>query len=147
MKNKLAILIATSTLLWAFSCGEAEESADSTDNTLRIEKEDVDEMETNLQIIENLDNASFNDSWSEKGGLLIDVRTPEEFKEGAIEGAQNMNFLNGDFELAIDTLDVSVPIFIYCQGGGRSGNARDLLAEKGFIEVYNLKDGYGNWTE
>ena len=76
---------------------------------------------------------------------MLDVRTPEEFSEGNISGAINMNFNAPEFETSLDSLDKTKPVYVYCQAGGRSGKAKDLLLEKGFKEVYNLIGGFGSW--
>jgi rhodanese-related sulfurtransferase len=76
---------------------------------------------------------------------IIDVRTPEEFNEGNIPQAQNINIYDADFESKIEALDKTIPIFIYCKSGGRSANASQLLQEKGFKKVYELKGGMMAW--
>ena len=140
-----AIVLSTSMIM---SCGGAEESEDAEETEGTEETVEVTEdIELEPQTIEDLDNATFKQYWEEKGGILIDLRTPEELAGGMIEGAINIDFNAGDFDAAIDTLDPTVPTFVYCQGGGRSGSARDMLAENDFLEVYNLADGYGNWEE
>ena len=142
--NYLTALVFTGLLV---SCGGSEETdeVENTDNT--VETIETNTIETVVQTVEDLDNETFQKYLTEKGGVLIDLRTPEEVAEGAIDGAVNMDFNAGDFEKALDTLDVNVPTFVYCQGGGRSGQARDMLKDKGFVEVYNLTNGYGNWDK
>ena len=132
------------------SCGgseEAEENNDGVEETTTEELETADDTELEPQTIEDLDNATFKQYWEEKGGVLIDLRTPGEVENGAINGSINIDFNAGEFDTAIDTLDSTIPTFVYCQSGGRSGNARDMLKDKGFVEVYNLANGFGNWTE
>jgi rhodanese-related sulfurtransferase len=73
------------------------------------------------------------------------VRTPGEVAEGAIDGAVNIDFNGDDFESEISKLDKDTPVYVYCHGGGRSGNAMNMMKDLGFSEVYNLVDGYGNW--
>ncbi len=76
---------------------------------------------------------------------LIDVRTPEEYAEGYIEGAKNINFHAADFASRLDNLNKELPIFIYCGVGGRSGKTATILGEKGFVEIYDLNGGYTEW--
>ncbi|MEL6720918.1 MAG: rhodanese-like domain-containing protein, partial [Bacteroidota bacterium] len=81
---------------------------------------------------------------------LVDVRTPEEFANGAIENAVNINFYDESFGEAIAKLDKSKPIMVYCQAGtegGRSGQTLDKLKELGFEEIYELAGGYGGWSK
>lgn len=76
---------------------------------------------------------------------LIDVRTPAEFGEGTIEGASNIDFLGADFEARIEDLKKDEPVYLFCKSGGRSGQAKVILTEHGFQEVYNLIGGYSQW--
>jgi len=78
-------------------------------------------------------------------GILVDVRTPEEYLEGHIDGAINIDFNGADFDTKIDSLDKLTPVLVYCQAGGRSGKAKDVMSEKGFSEVYNLIGGYSKY--
>lgn len=85
----------------------------------------------------------------EAGGdiQIIDVRTPEEFAGGHLEGAILMNFNSSDFQKAIGTLDKNKPTYIYCLSGGRSGSAYNTMLDKGFKEVYNMKGGILSWKK
>ena len=78
-------------------------------------------------------------------GLLLDVRTPEEFSEGHILGAQNLNIYDANFSTELDKLDKNVLVYVYCRSGARSINASNMMKEKGFKEVYNLKGGYSSY--
>lgn len=71
-------------------------------------------------------------------GELIDVRTASEFEAGYIANAKNIDFLNGDFEKSIPTLDKSKTYYLYCRSGGRSGKSAELLVAAGFQSVYNI---------
>lgn len=145
---KYILPIAATSLLIACGGEEAiEETEESGDNVEVTDELVEDNSELEPQIVMDLDNESFKSKMEERPGLLIDVRTADEFAEGFIEGAINIDFTNGDFEAAIDTLDTTVPTYVYCAAGGRSGSARDMLKDNGFIEIYNLANGYGGWTE
>lgn len=77
---------------------------------------------------------------------LIDVRTPEEFTKGHLEGATNINWNAPTFESSINQLDKSQPVFIYCQAGGRSGKAYKKMKALGFSTVYDMQGGYGKYS-
>ncbi|MBW8050518.1 MAG: rhodanese-like domain-containing protein [Cytophagales bacterium] len=94
----------------------------------------------------NVSVTEFNELIEKGTGLLLDVRTPEEFEEGYIEGAKNMNFYDDDFDAQIEKLDKDKPVLVYCGSGGRSAKTMSLMKEKGFKEVYNLLGGYGAWV-
>ncbi len=79
--------------------------------------------------------------------VLIDVRTPEEVSEGIIEGAVNIDFKDPAFAEKINALDKEKPYYVYCLSGVRSNDAVKIMEEKGFKDVYTLKDGLRNWTK
>lgn len=84
---------------------------------------------------------------SEEELNLIDVRTPEEFAEGNIPGAENINFFDEDFESQVKHLDKDEPVYIYCRSGVRSAKAAAQLQELGFKEIYDIEGGYMNWED
>jgi thioredoxin len=76
---------------------------------------------------------------------IIDVRTPEEFSQGHIENAHNINWNDDLFETEIKKIDVEKPVFVYCLSGGRSSAAISKIKSLGFKEVYELKGGMLKW--
>lgn len=78
---------------------------------------------------------------------LIDVRTPEEFAEGHIEGAQNIDFKADDFLEQFSRIDKDRPVYIYCRSGKRSSDAAEQLSELGFPKIIDLKGGYLAWKK
>ena len=78
---------------------------------------------------------------------LLDVRTPSEWAEGVITTPIKIDITAEGFEdKAIEKLDKSQPVYIYCRSGGRSKRATDLLVKKGF-EAYNVLGGYMEWEQ
>ena len=76
---------------------------------------------------------------------LIDVRTPNEYSNGFIANAENINFKSKNFLSQISKLDKRKPVLIYCSGGGRSAKASNIFDSLGFKEIYDLKGGYIAW--
>ena len=77
---------------------------------------------------------------------VVDVRTPEEYSEGYIPGAVNVDWNGKDFLSEIDArFDDSAPLYIYCRSGRRSAAASKALVKAGY-KVYNLSGGYEAWT-
>lgn len=77
--------------------------------------------------------------------VFLDVRTPEEFNEGHIEGAVLINFFDEDFKEQVEALDKDKPVYIYCRSGNRSQKAGMILTQMGFQKVYNIEAGYIGW--
>lgn len=78
---------------------------------------------------------------------LVDVRTPKEIKQGAIEDAQFVNYFDANFtEKIVSKLDKEKPVYLYCRSGTRSGKACKILKEKGF-DVYNVLGGFNQWKK
>jgi phage shock protein E len=70
--------------------------------------------------------------------VLIDVRTPDEFVAGHLDGAINLDYEGGALEAAIADLDPSATYQVYCHSGRRSALATALLADHGFAHVTDL---------
>lgn len=78
---------------------------------------------------------------------IIDVRTPQEFSEGHIEGAVNINYFDKTFLDQIAKYEKNEPLFIYCKSGNRSGQASKKMADLGFKQIYDLEGGILNWVK
>ena len=71
------------------------------------------------------------------GARLVDVRTPEEFAAGHIEGAVNIPVQ--DLPARMDELGrKDEPIVVYCRSGARSGSAKRTLESAGYTNVFDL---------
>lgn len=79
---------------------------------------------------------------------LIDVRTSEEFQEGHIEHAQNIDYFQEEaFRTYFTNYDKEEPLYLYCRSGNRSQKAAAILKEMGFEHIYDLEGGYTVWSE
>jgi rhodanese-related sulfurtransferase len=78
---------------------------------------------------------------------IIDVRTPQEFSEGHIEGAVNINFFDKTFLDQMGKYEKNEQLFIYCKSGNRSGKAVKKITDSGFKQVYDLEGGILNWVK
>ena len=76
---------------------------------------------------------------------VIDVRTPEEYALGYIEGAILIDYKASDFQASISALNRNITYLIYCRSGNRSGKASIIMDSLGFKKIYDLKGGYMNW--
>ena len=73
---------------------------------------------------------------------LLDVRTPEEFNGGHIEGAVNINFYDEDFDDQIQQLDKTKTVFVYCHSGKRSAKTAAKMQALEFHQVFDLDGGF-----
>ena len=71
----------------------------------------------------------------EKGALIIDVRTPEEYKEGHIQGSLSIPL--NEIEDSLSWLQKEVPTVLVCASGSRSAQALEILKNNGFEKIYN----------
>ncbi len=69
---------------------------------------------------------------------VIDVRTPAEHAEGALEGATLIDVQSPDFRDRVDELDRDASYFLYCRSGNRSGQAAQVMADMGFTDLTNI---------
>ena len=96
---------------------------------------------------ENADVKAFSELIEDSSVVLLDVRTANEFAEGHIEGAINIDQGQSDFlEKAKAALPTDKKIAVYCRSGRRSANAAGKLAAEGYRCV-NLKGGIVAWKE
>jgi len=79
--------------------------------------------------------------------VILDVRTPEEFAEGHLTGAVNMNVLAPDFASRLGTLDRGKTYLVYCRTGNRSTRAVQAMERLGFQSVYHMVEGILGWQK
>lgn len=81
---------------------------------------------------------------SEKGIILLDVRTKEEYDGGHIKDATLIPVDSLKEEAESKLIDKETPIFVYCRSGNRSTAASKILMDLGYKNVYNL-GGINKW--
>ena len=77
-----------------------------------------------------------------EGAMLIDVRSPQEFREGHLDGAISIPEYDIKKEIEKIVLDKNKNIVVYCSSGGRSKKAQKILNKLGYQNVYNVYEGY-----
>jgi phage shock protein E len=81
------------------------------------------------------------------GVVIIDVRTPEEFAQGHIEGAINIPVEHPDYMNQVAQLDPTATYAVYCRSGNRSQAAVAGMASTGSTGIYELESGTVGWTD
>ncbi len=130
MKNRNLIVIATGAVLVAVVAFFLLNSSASTPAAV---------------VMQDISPVAYQDQFISPGAahLLIDVRTPEEFASGHIQGAINIpvDALAG----RLSEVPASQPVVVYCRSGNRSATASQILAQAGYSRVYDL-GGIIDWT-
>lgn len=92
----------------------------------------------------SVDAQQFAEVIANKDVQLVDARTPEEFSEGHISGAVNMDVKSENFDAQIATLNPARPVAVYCRSGRRSKLAAERMTNAG-LQVTELADGILSW--
>jgi rhodanese-related sulfurtransferase len=93
----------------------------------------------------NLEPLQFKGLINNDSVLLIDVRTPKEYKALHLPQAVNIDFFSNDFSEAVKKLDRNKSVFIYCRSGKRSSKSIPTFKAAGFAKIYNLNGGIKRW--
>jgi rhodanese-related sulfurtransferase len=99
---------------------------------------DVRPKEAQALIRENAGNREF---------VVLDVRTPEEFAQGHLEGAVLVDYRSPGFREELAGLDRKKTYLVYCRTGNRSASALGIMSELGFRSSYHLEGGIVRWLE
>jgi molybdopterin/thiamine biosynthesis adenylyltransferase/rhodanese-related sulfurtransferase len=87
------------------------------------------------------------DEQRRQGAVVLDVREPDEYEQGAIPGA--VHIARGNLESTVENRlsDKSAPIVIHCAGGVRSAFAAKTLTELGYENVVSMAGGFNKWKD
>lgn len=115
------------TIFGLFSCNAQSEKSGSDNGFKSVEVEEFAKVIADTAVIR------------------LDVRTADEYAEGHIDNAINIDVLKDDFESkATATLPKDKTIALYCRSGRRSKNAAKILTKNGYT-VVELNSGYNGW--
>ena len=84
---------------------------------------------------------------AESDEVILDIRTPDEFNDGIIEGAINIDFYETSFADDLDKLDKDAHYVVYCRSDNRSGQAMSTFEDLGFTNVTEIDGGIANWYD
>lgn len=84
---------------------------------------------------------------SRKSALVLDVRKPDEFAQGHLQGARNIPL--SQLEARLKELEKyrEKPVMVVCERGGRATKAAKLLKAQQFTALHVLKGGMQAWLE
>ena len=78
--------------------------------------------------------------------VVLDIRTPREFKSGHIRGAQLLDYYSSDFVEKLKRLDREKTYLVYCRSGNRSGKSLVIFEKLGFQRAFHLATGINGWS-
>jgi rhodanese-related sulfurtransferase len=81
------------------------------------------------------------------GFVIVDVRMPDEYAEGHIGNAVNIDYNSEGFQNEIGNLSRSGEYLIYCRAGSRSKSAVKVMEGLGFAKIYHLSTGILSWVD
>lgn len=141
--KKLGVTLAAATI--ALSLTLAGCSSESTTSTVETPDSSLVVEQPSAPV--RVDAAQFANIVATPGIQIIDVRTPEEFAEGHIEGAVNFNVQGPEFANQIAGLDPAGTYAVYCRSGNRSVAAVAQMSEIGINGIFELESGTIGWEE
>ncbi len=102
--------------------------------------------QTKAQIRE-VDTATADETRHADGAVLLDVREPDEYEQGAVPGA--LHIPRGNLESNIEgrVPDRATPLLVMCAGGVRSAFAAKTLDELGYTDVVSIAGGFNRWKD
>jgi rhodanese-related sulfurtransferase len=133
MKFKLILVLACASLYSAQLLGADEKGATPVPPS---------KQEVKLVSVEEFDKLRAN-----KANVVLDVRTPDEFKAGHVPGATNIDYTAPDFGEKVAKLDKDKTYLVHCAAGVRSARACKKLEGLGFKNLVDLHAGFNGWQE
>ena len=127
-KQKISIILSA-----VFLCLMIVNHSSCQSNSKKIQTLKADEYQAKMEKLTNKQ--------------VIDVRTPDEYKDGHLKNAYNVDWNAAGFDEGMKSLDKTKPTFVYCLAGGRSAAAAAKLEQLGFLEIYNLEGGITAWKK
>lgn len=101
----------------------------------------------NGQLYQNVNSETFRAKINNVEGILLDVRTQQEYTRAHIEGSTLISTSDPKFVDKVMLLQKNKPIYIYCLTGSRSRAVANYLSQNGYTKVYNLQRGIVEWNQ
>lgn len=95
----------------------------------------------------HVNSQKFSELINSEEGVLLDVRTAQEYSRGHIEGSTLISTNDRSFVNKVSLLQKDKPIYIYCLTGSRSKMVANYLSQNGYTKIYNLARGILEWQQ
>ena len=92
-----------------------------------------------------LEPDAFHKKVAGKTVQLIDMRTPQGFAIGHMQGAQNVDYYSATFAIDMNAFAKNKPLYIYCRSGNRTSLATEQLVKMGYTQLFDLQSGIVGW--
>ncbi len=104
-------------------------------------------LKTTKDRIREVDTAGAEGLLAQPGTVVLDVREPDEYEQGALPGA--VHIPRGHLESQVEgrIVDRGARILVYCAGGTRSAFAADTLGQLGYGDVVSMAGGFNKWKD
>src|ERR1700694_110698 len=81
------------------------------------------------------------------GTVVLDVREPDEYEQGALPGAVHIPRGHLESQVEAKLTDKAAPVVVYCAGGTRSAFAAETLGQLGYTDVVSMAGGFNKWKD
>jgi len=97
--------------------------------------------------VREIEPAEAESEMARDDAVVLDVREPDEYEQGAIPGA--LHIPRGTLETSIEGRipDKSAHVVVYCAGGTRSAFAAETMQELGYTDVASMIGGFNRWKD
>ncbi len=96
---------------------------------------------------DSLTVSDFIKEMRKSNAVVVDLSFPEEFEQGHIEGAININFFDPNFKSTLTELDKSKTYLLYTNNRSRTRRTGIYMKQNGFNKVYTLIGGFNAYKE
>ncbi len=97
------------------------------------------------QQVTNVNSSEFSKLIESGEGIILDVRTPQEYSQGHINNSTMISTNDPKFVEKVSLLQKDKPIYVYCLTGSRSRAVANYLSKNGYSKIYNLSRGIMEW--
>jgi rhodanese-related sulfurtransferase len=105
----------------------------------------ADEKPADKSKVQKIDVEQFDQKRKEKDAVVLDVRTPQEYREGHVPGAVNLDIHDPKFADKVGQLDKSKTYLVHCAKGYRSAQATAKMSNMGFDNLFDFHGGFTAW--
>src|SRR4051794_9354743 len=104
-------------------------------------------LQQTKQQIREVDTATADELRAQPGAVVLDVREPDEYEQGAIPGSLHIPRGNLESNIEPRVTDRDTKLLVLCAGGNRSAFAAKTLEEMGYTDVVSVIGGFNKWKD